>query len=221
MRKKILILLTFVGGLYYFLEWAFPRESRIEDTVVEFGKVTLVVSGFAFMLGVINLARMHGSRILRKRQGYYNSIALLGAMAIMSVAELLQYYIQPNPTWIAKMYEFLFFNMRVPIDSTIFSLLAFYMASAAYRAFRMKSFEAGIMMGVAVIVMLGQITVGILITSGAPEFLQFQSVREWFMKYWNAAAQRGIRFGALVGMLALSMRIWLSLERGSFFDREV
>jgi hypothetical protein len=217
-RKKILIFLTFIGGLYYFLEWAFPRESRIEDTVVEFGKVTLVVGGFAFLLGVINLARMHGSRILRGRPGYYNSVALLGAMAVMAAAELLKYYVQPNPTWISKMYEFLFFNMRVPIDSTIFSLLAFYMASAAYRAFRIKSLEAGIMMAVAIIVMLGQIT---LMTSGALEVLQLQTIREWFMKYWNAAAQRGILFGALIGGLALSMRIWLSLERGSFFDREV
>ncbi len=223
MRKKILILLTFIGGLYYFIEWVMPAESGIEKTITPFGQVTLVISGFAFLLGVINLVRMHGGRILRKRPGYYNSIALIAAMFAMALAEYLRISVKPTPLWINKMYELLFVYMRVPIDSTIFSLLAFYMASAAYRAFRIKSVEAGIMMAVAVIVMLGQITVGTHLTSAPwfPDFLRLQAVREWFMKYWNAAAQRGVLFGVLVGSLALSMRIWLSLERGSFFDREV
>ena len=221
MRRKLLMLLTFAGGLYYFLEWVMPAESRLEDTIAPFGQVTLVISGFAFLLGVINLMRMHGSRILRKRRGYYNSVALIAALFAMALAELLNYYMKPTPEWVTKVYELLFFHMRIPIDSTIFSLLAFYMASAAYRAFRIKSVEAGIMMGVAVLVMLGQITIGPYLTENFPEFLQLQPIREWLMKYWNAAAQRGILFGAVIGSLALSVRIWLSLERGSFFDREV
>jgi hypothetical protein len=221
-RKKVLILLTFIGGLYYFLLWVMPLESRLDDTYIEFGKVTLVVSGFAFLLGVTNLVRMHGSRILRKRPGYYNSVALIVALFAMALSELLRFYTNPAPEhWVSKMYQLLFFNMRVPIDSTIFSLLAFYMASAAYRAFRIKSVEAGLMMVVAVVVMLGEISVGNWLTSAAPEFLRVEHISEWLKKYWNAAAQRGILFGALVGALALSMRIWLSLERGSFFDRQV
>lgn len=223
MRRKILILLTFIGGLYYFIEWVMPKETHLDEMLAHIGKVTLVVSGFAFMLGVINLMRMHGAKIARKRPGYYNSVAFVVATFAMALAELLRYYVQPNPVWIEKLYDLLFYNMRVPINSTIFSLLAFYMASAAYRAFRIKSVEAGLMMGVAVIVMLGQITVGTWFTSGdwVPEILKLQAVREWLMKYWNAAAQRGILFGGIIGGLALSMRIWLSLERGSFFDREV
>ncbi len=221
MRKKLLILLTFIGGLYYFLLWVMPRESPLEHTYVEFGKVTLIVGAFAFLLGVINLLRAHVGKIARKRPGYHNSIALIVAMLAMAFAELLRFYIEPDPGWVTKMYKLLFFHMRVPIDSTIFSLLAFYMASAAYRAFRIKSFEAGLMMLVAVIVMLGEISVGNWLTSAFPEYLRVEVVSEWLKKYWNGAAERGILFGAMVGALALSMRIWLSLERGSFFDREV
>jgi len=221
-RKKLLIFLTFIGGLYYFVEWVMPAESGIEKTLTPFGQVTLVISGFAFLLGVINLVRLHGTRILKTRPGYYNSVALITAMIVMALAELLRFYLTPTPHWVDKSYEFLFVNMRVPIDSTIFSLLAFYMASAAYRAFRIKSLEAALMMSIAVIVMLGQITVGIWFSDMIfPAGYGLQDFREWLMKYWNAAAQRGILFGAVVGSLALSMRIWLSLERGSFFDREV
>jgi hypothetical protein len=164
---------------------------------------------------------MHGGKILRKRPGYHNSIALIVAMICMALAELLRFYLKPTPDWVDKMYDLLFFHMRIPIDSTIFSLLAFYMASAAYRAFRIKSFEAGLMMTVAVIVMLGEITVGNYLTSSFPAVLRVEVVSEWLKKYWNGAAERGILFGAMVGALALSMRIWLSLERGSFFDRQV
>jgi hypothetical protein len=220
-RKKLLIGLTFIGGLYYFLLWVLPRESPLENTYVEFGKVTLVIGAFAFLLGVINLTRMHGGKILRRRPGYHNSIGLLAAMLAMGFAQLMVYYLKPTPDWITKMHTLLFFHMRIPIDSTIFSLLAFYMASAAYRAFRIKSVEAGLMMVVAVIVMLGEISVGNYLTSGLPYSFRVEIVSEWLKKYWNGAAERGILFGAMVGALALSMRIWLSLERGSFFDREV
>jgi hypothetical protein len=220
-RRKVLILLTFLGGMYYFLLWVLPRESPLEDTYTPFGKVTLVIGGFAFLLGVINLLRLHGGKIMRKRPGYYNSVALIIAMICMALAELMRFYLKPTPDWVSKMYDLLFFHMRIPIDSTIFSLLAFYMASAAYRAFRIKSFEAGLMMVVAVIVMLGEITVGNWLTSSFPTFLRVEKISEWLKKYWNGAAERGILFGSMVGALALSMRIWLSLERGSFFDREV
>ncbi|MCX7704622.1 MAG: hypothetical protein N2234_11125, partial [Planctomycetota bacterium] len=98
--------------------------------------------------------------------------------------------------------------------------------------FRIKSGEAAIMMLAALIVMLGQIPLGQKGTLWLKEFeadpqlwwlsaLRFDTIREWLMAVWNGAAQRGILFGALIGSMALSLRIWLSLERGSFFERRL
>ena len=52
-------------------------------------------------------------------------------------------------------YNYMFF----PLTATTFSLLAFYMITATYRAVRVKSWEAGILLFAAIIVLIGQVPV--------------------------------------------------------------
>jgi hypothetical protein len=52
-------------------------------------------------------------------------------------------------------YNFMFF----PLTATTFSLLAFYMITATYRAVRVKSWEAGILLFAAIVVLIGQVPV--------------------------------------------------------------
>ena len=82
------------------------------------------------------------------------------------------------------------------------------------------------MLTVALFVMLGQIPLGQYITHAIPEaswwaWIKMENIKGWIMDIPNSAASRGILFGALIGSLAMSLRLWLSLERGSFFDAEV
>ena len=95
-----------------------------------------------------------------------------------------------------------------PLGSAMFALLAFYIVSAAYRSFRFRSWEAVVLMIPAVIVMLGQIPHGPLyVYHGLPE------LRRWLLEYLNTPAFRAIFFGSAVAGLAMSIRIWLSLEK--------
>lgn len=95
----------------------------------------------------------------------------------------------------------------VPLGSAMFSLLAFYVASAAYRSFRIKTLEAGIMMFAALLVVLGQIPQGPLyIYSGLP------GIREWLLEYLSTPAFRAILFGSMIAGLSMAFRMWLSLE---------
>ncbi|MCX7804978.1 MAG: hypothetical protein N3A38_07275, partial [Planctomycetota bacterium] len=108
----------------------------------------------------------------------------------------------------------LFDGLFVSLGAAMFSLLAFYIASAAYRAFRVKSAEAALMMLAAMIVMLGQIPFGSYIWG------EFPSVRLWVMQVFSTPAFRGIALGAAVASLAMAMRMWLSLETGAFYREE-
>jgi hypothetical protein len=127
--------------------------------------------------------------------------------------------------WPRATYEVLFNGLLMPLQAATFSLLAFYIASAAYRAFRIQTAEAALMMAAAFIVMLGQVPIGAYLTSslpttGAPAFFRLEALGEWIMSWLNTPAQRGIVFGIAIGALAMSLRIWLSLERGTFFSEQ-
>lgn len=111
--------------------------------------------------------------------------------------------------------SFLYNGFFVPLGAAMFSLLAFYVASAAYRTFRIRSAEAGIMMFAALIVMLGQIPHGPLYIS--PKLVP---IRLWLLEQLSTPAFRAIFFGAAIAGLAMAVRMWLSLERSPLETEE-
>lgn len=111
---------------------------------------------------------------------------------------------------IQKVYDVLFDGLFNHLGSAMFALLGVYIAAAAYRAFRIQTFESALMMFAAVIVMLGQISFGKEIYEHMP------AVRQWLLEVPNSAAFRAIRLGAAVAGLMLALRMWLSIESRSF-----
>lgn len=112
--------------------------------------------------------------------------------------------------WSQNGYKIVYDGLFVPLGSAMFALLGVYIASAAFRAFRVRSFESALLMIAALLVMLGQISFGTLIYEGMP------GVRQWLLEVPNSAAFRAIRFGAGVAGLLLAIRMWLSIESKSF-----
>lgn len=104
-------------------------------------------------------------------------------------------------------YKWMFDNVVVPLDATMFALLAFFMASAAYRTFRARTPEATVLLLVAIIVMLGRVPIGEMFYKHMPQ------VSEWFLLVPTVAAKRGILFGVALGGIATSLRIILGIER--------
>jgi len=102
-------------------------------------------------------------------------------------------------------------------QATMFSLLAFFVASASFRAFRIKSKEAALLMFAAFIVMLGNVPIGNLITKMLDHiwlgWINFQGMKEWIMMYPSSAAQSAILIGACLGYIAASLKVILGVER--------
>jgi hypothetical protein len=115
-----------------------------------------------------------------------------------------------------KPFDYLFENAFIPLSSTMFSLLAFYIASAAYRAFIIRNFESNLLMITAVIVMLGRTSFAPMLTGWIPEslsWLRLPELTNFIMQYPNTAAQRAILISAALGIVGASLRIILGIER--------
>ncbi len=104
-------------------------------------------------------------------------------------------------------FDFMYYTIYMSLSATIFSLLAFYVASAAYRSFRARNFLSSLLLVSALIVMIGRVPVGAILWKGFP-WLQ-----EWIMTWPNTAGQRAIQIGAAIGVIASGLRIIFGVER--------
>jgi hypothetical protein len=120
-------------------------------------------------------------------------------------------------SWFGWMYEFMF----KPLTATMFSLLAFYVASAAFRAFRAKNFEALLLLGTALVILLAQTFAGYWITSWLPAdtqtsawaWLRIENLKILIMRVFTTAGTRAIMIGIALGLASTSIKIMLGQDR--------
>ena len=98
----------------------------------------------------------------------------------------------------------------------MYSFLAFFVASASYRAFRAKNREATLLLIAAFIILLGRTPFGMMVTGWIPDsasLLQIPNLAIWIMNSPNLAGQRAIMIGIGLGVVSMSLRLILGIER--------
>jgi cytochrome bd-type quinol oxidase subunit 2 len=162
-----------------------------------------IVSAFALVLGVGSFVMYHTEKLRRRRTGWLYSIVALVAAAVSTVVGLAWGVKQTSP-----LQNYIFTPLLVPLNSSMFAILAFYMASAAYRAFRARTKESALLLIAAFIVMLGMVPIGAAIWGKLPD------LAEWILSVPNMAAKRAITFGVALGGIATALKVILGIERG-------
>jgi len=205
MRREIPMVLAFVAGLLLILDFFIPV---LEPVTERLNNWYLVVIAFAIFVGIFNLLRVNYFKIKLKQEDWPYSIPLIIMVISMGAIGIL-FGIEEGTVFL-----WLFRNCMAPMQATMFSLLAFFVASASYRAFRARNLEATLLLLAAVIVMLGQVPLGTAwIPKWVPWYLQFDAWKDWIMDVGNTAGQRAIMIAAALGVVSASLRILLGIER--------
>ncbi len=190
-----------ITGIILAIQYFIPH--HFSDAVYTVALDWLVIIGiFAMPLGIYSMVHMQMIKVKRKSEGWGYSV-----VSLVSLFTMLGLGYSPacleNGSWFMKLFEFVY----IPIQATMFSLLAFYIASAAYRAFRARNAMATIVLLSAVIVMIGRVPIGEAIHPFVP------ALADWVMKVPNMAAQRAIYIGLGLGAASTAIKIVLGIER--------
>jgi len=201
MKKEIPLLITFLLGAWMILEFFFhnvPHVDKITETLTNGG---MVIAAFTYILGVMNILQVNYNRIRHHQDRPYKWTLLVGFVVML----LLGF------TWgidVDTPFQWMYNTFYVPLQATMFSLLAFYIASAAFRAFRARSVEATLLLVAALLVMLGRVPIGEeWIWSKLPD------ISSWIMDYPNMAGKRAILIGAALGAVSTGLRVIIGMER--------
>ncbi len=204
-RRQLPLLITFVTGVVFALQYYVPHPAS-EAMLTSVTKWLQIIGGFALVLGVTSLFHLHAVKIRRKEPGWGYSFVLYAGMLGTIVVGLWhngKETVDNVMTGFGWIYNF----MMVPLQGTMFAILAFFIASAAYRSFRARSREAAVLLVAAIIVMMGRVPLGehLIPLSG--------DLTQWILNVLNASVRRAILIGVSLGAVALSLKIIFGVER--------
>jgi hypothetical protein len=113
-----------------------------------------------------------------------------------------------------EVYVYWYSTITLPIGSAVFSLLGFYILSASYRAFKIRTFETAVFLIVGVLIIMYNAPIMTALWSG------FNTIGAWILEVPNLGGQRAIIIGAGLGVIILALRTLLGRETGWLGSRE-
>jgi len=214
MKRQLPVLIAFVVGIGLWAQFYIPSQLSQDALETFTTSWAVILSAAALILGILSALHHHWSKIQLRKPGYAYSIVMIACFALMVTAGWFSFRwpgFSGTTMQSDGFFDWIFDYVFVPLEATMFSLLAFFIASAAFRAFRARSFEATALLVAGCIVMIGRVALGESIGWDADHNLT--SLTGWIMNNPNAAAQRGIVLGVLLSMVAISLRIIFGIER--------
>jgi hypothetical protein len=200
MRRRIPQLVCgLVGALLFVLYFsAHPTARAINQLVlVEYWQI---IFAFTLLVGVVSFARVNLVAIERGEDRPYRTVSLIGLIAMPVLAVIWGIKGDSPFMWV-------FDNVQVPMQSTVFALLAFFVASASLRGFRARSVPAAILLVSALLTLLSRSDIGGVFSDYLP------AAADWVRNYPSMSARRAILIGIGLGSLTTSLRVILGIER--------
>ena len=159
-----------------------------------------MVASFAVLLGLVNVLTVHMQRMVRREAGAWASIFILASALIVFLIVLPSGGADSASNWVLH-------YIYQPLDTAFLALLVFFMATAAYRALRIRTWETALFVISALIVLIGAAPIT---TTVAP---WLANVYGWVMNVPAVAGVRGIALGVALGVIATGLRLLTGIDR--------
>ena len=224
MKRNVPLLITALGGFILIISYFIPAtQGWGEVAAIWFD----ILASIAFILGGGNLLKIHLKKISDKSVGWAYSAITLAAFLITLFVGLGKVGVNPNPLYpeyglsghyreIGSPFWWLYEYAFKPLTATMFAMLAFYISSAAFRAFRAKNIEAILLLGTAFIILLGRTFAGVYLTAWLPDWmsgLKIENLTVYIMSVFNTAGNRAIMIGIALGIASTSLKVLLGVDR--------
>ena len=158
----------------------------------QYSAIAILSFFFAFVIGFfVRGAYFVGEEVYFSQRAAEQAVISLGTSEVVVPVDW-GAHVQTDGSLFQWMFKYIF----SPLSATMFALLAFFVASASFRAFRARNFEASLLLVAGIIIMLGRVPIGSLISSWTIMYILAFSVGIGINSY---AKSRNIMFGWILG----------------------
>ena len=204
-KQWIPILIATITGLVVLAGYLFPNQlltyyrghlTEWRDVLVEWA---VIVAAFAFALGLFNILRVHGGRVVHLRKGWFYSLVLLLAALVAWIPPVLY---GPSGTQTQQMFDYVI----GPLGASLAALVAFTLALAAFRLLRARRSTGAVFFILIVAVVL----------LGSTPFIGMgwlADARDWIVNVPGMAGGRGLLLGAALGTMITALRVFVGSDR--------
>lgn len=159
-----------------------------------------IVAAFALLLGLANLAWFHARRIAKREAQMPYSILILATALVIFLLALPSGGGGAAAQWILR-------YVYQPLEASFLALLVFFIATALYRALRVRTWEMALFALSAVIVLVGSVPFMEIFSPLIP------AAKEWVVNVPALAGVRGILLGVALGIIATGLRLLTGIDR--------
>ncbi|MCS7164775.1 MAG: hypothetical protein RMJ51_00610 [Candidatus Calescibacterium sp.] len=234
MKRELPLIITALTGIIIIINYFLPELTGKITQIVR--NWVIVISSFATILGILNLVIISLRKTLEPITHWDDRIAniILIASLILTIIIGMIYNVVPKKDYVFKVLldntgliplitfqvamvdtnifnTVIFYSIYNPLSAAMFSLLAFFIASASYRAFRARNLEATLLLLAASIVILGRVPIGDYIFGFIG--LKVSVISEYITAVINAAAQRAILIAVGIGTIIISLKLLFGIEK--------
>ncbi len=209
MRREVPLLITGIVGITFVVKYFVPHWP-FSQMDAWFSDWFSVISACAIILGALNLLKISALKVMDRKKDWGYAAVVIASFALIMVIGLADGTDYRNP---GTNFDWLYVYVFIPLSATMYSILAFFVASASYRAFRARNFEATLLLVAAFFLMIGRVPVGDVISGFMPVGWRLSDLATWVMNYPQTAGQRAIMIGIGLGVVSTSLRVILGIER--------
>ncbi len=195
--QRFPVIIAMVAGVLVLLSQFFVDLSGIGGLLVV---VAGQVAAFAVLLGLVNVAGVHLQRIARRDKNAWSSLVSLVTALVIFLLVLPSGGASLASDWIFR-------YVYRPLEASFLALLVFFIATAAFRALRARTWETVLLVVTALVVLIGSAPLANLISPVLP------TIKEWVMNVPTVAGMRGIAIGVALGAIATGLRLLTGIDR--------
>jgi hypothetical protein len=197
-RKWLPIFIATISGLVTLAGYLFPETilSTYRDRLIEWA---VIIGAFALILGVFNILRVHGQRIVESGEGRLYSLVLLVAALLSWIPPLLH---GPSAGTTQAMLDYVI----TPLGASLAALVVFTLTLSAVRLLRHRRNPSSLLFIVVV-------ALSLLGTTPLLGFEWLSDIRDWLIHVPGMAGIRGLLLGVALGTVITGIRVLLGSDR--------